>query len=85
QQNFSQDLIPGLEGKYKGPKKLKKSGKAVGKKAKKSDSQGQTKAQSKSRHRNRKNVGKRRISAENTKENISSAQRSGLAPPKRKK
>ncbi|MFX4227253.1 MAG: hypothetical protein ACFHHU_04980 [Porticoccaceae bacterium] len=35
QQNFSQDLIPGLEGKYKGPKKLKKSGKAVGKKSEK--------------------------------------------------
>lgn len=86
QQQFSQDLIPGLEGKYKGPKKLKKSGKAVGKKSKKNaKSQENAKAQRKTRHRDRKNVGKRGSTGEKVQESISSAQRSGLAPPKRKK
>jgi len=86
QQRFSQDLIPGLEGKYKGPKKLKKSGKAAGKKSKKdTNRQSQAKTQNKSRHRDRKNVGKRRSSSESSQENIPSAQRTGMAPPKRKK
>ena len=86
-QEFSQDSIKGLEGKYKGPKKLKKSGKAAGKKQKKSSAgPGKAKSQGKVRHRDRKNIGKRRSSNEaNASENISNAQRSGLAPPTRKK
>ena len=86
-QDFSQDSIQGLEGKYKGPKKLKKSGKAAGKKQKKSTAgPGKGKSQGKVRHRDRKNIGKRRTANDdNAQENIPNAQRSGMAPPKRKK
>ena len=85
-QDFSQDSVPGLAGKYTGPKKLKKSGKAAGKKQKKSSAaSSKGKSQGKVRHRDRKNIGKRRTGSDNNEpENISNEQRSGMTPPKRK-
>ena len=63
---FERRVVKGLEGKYKGPKKLKASGKAAGKKkpanskkigAGKRDDENK----GKQRHRDRKSVGKRRV------------------------
>ncbi len=84
-QKFTRELIPGLEGKYEGPKKLKKSGKAAGTKSKKKrTTSNQTKTQDKARQRHRKNLGKRRSSGTSAETGVSSEQRSGMAPPRRK-
>ncbi len=72
--SFERRLVKGLEGKYKGPKKLKASGKAASSK-KRPDSKNKNKAGSKGtaekvkqRHRDAKSVGKRRAPAEAKKE-----------------
>ncbi len=63
-QTFERRTLKGLEGSYKGPKKLKASGKAAGTKKKKVDSKTGKKTATKSRLRDRKQVGKRRSSSE---------------------
>lgn len=63
---FERRTLKGLEGHYKGPKKLKASGKAAGSKKKKDARQGNGKADKKpkQRLRDRKQVGKRRSGAQ---------------------
>ena len=58
-QRLTRRTIKELEGKYKGPKKLKASGKAVGNKNKR-DTQKIESKKVKNRHRDQKNIGKRR-------------------------
>ncbi len=62
--NFERRVIKGLEASYKGPDKVKSSGKAVGKKKDKTTKAKKDKADSKSktkvRARDTKNIGKRR-------------------------
>ncbi|MGZ8160587.1 MAG: helicase-related protein, partial [Methylobacter sp.] len=58
-QKFKQRSIKELEGKYKGPKKLKASGKATGGK-KKTEPKKAAAEKVKIRHRDKKNIGKRR-------------------------
>jgi ATP-dependent RNA helicase SrmB len=58
-QKFKRRTIKEMEGKYKGPKKLKASGKAAGSKTKKEPKKEAVK-KAKMRHRDRKNIGKRR-------------------------
>lgn len=62
--SFERRTLKGLEGRYKGPKKLKASGKAAGSKKKKADAKSRKrsteKASGKQRLRDRKQVGKRR-------------------------
>jgi len=57
-QKFKHRTIKELEGKYKGPKKLKASGKAAGIKTNRTKKVAAEKV--KIRHRDKKNVGKRR-------------------------
>jgi ATP-dependent RNA helicase SrmB len=59
-QKFKRRTIKELEGKYKGPKKLKTSGKAAGVK-KKTEPKKTAVEKVKIRHRDKKNVGKRRV------------------------
>ena len=59
-QKFERRNIKELEGKYKGPKKLKASGKATGGK-KKTEPKKAAAEKVKIRHRDKKNVGKRRM------------------------
>ncbi|MGZ8919219.1 MAG: DEAD/DEAH box helicase, partial [Methylobacter sp.] len=59
-QKFKRRNIKELEGKYKGPKKLKASGKAVGTK-KKIEPKKAVADKIKIRHRDQKNIGKRRV------------------------
>jgi len=59
-QKFKQRNIKELEGKYKGPKKLKASGKATGGK-KKTEPKKAAVEKVKIRHRDKKNIGKRRV------------------------
>lgn len=59
QQRLSRRTIKELEGRYKGPKKLKASGKAASSKSKKTTSK-KKESKIKDRHRDRKNLGKRR-------------------------
>jgi ATP-dependent RNA helicase SrmB len=59
-QKFKQRNIKELEGKYKGPKKLKASGKATGGK-KKTEPKKVAAEKVKIRHRDKKNIGKRRV------------------------
>ena len=59
--HFNKIKVEGLEAKYKGPKKLKKSGKAANKNKKdKTKTEKKKVAKTKNRLRNRKNIGKRR-------------------------
>ncbi|CAG1022135.1 partial ATP-dependent RNA helicase SrmB, partial [Patescibacteria group bacterium] len=68
-QEFIRRSIQELAGSYKGPKQLKKSGKAVGTKTKKDDKK-KTKPKVKQRERDKKNIGKRRVpSSERKTEN----------------
>ncbi len=62
---FGRDVIEGLEARFSGPKKQKKSGKAVGRKkkkkhGKKKSAAGELPVKVKKRLRDRKNIGKRR-------------------------
>ncbi|MCK9394287.1 MAG: DEAD/DEAH box helicase [Methylobacter sp.] len=61
-QKFKHRSIKELEGKYKGPKKLKASGKATGGK-KKTEPKKTAAEKVKIRHRDKKNIGKRRVPA----------------------
>ena len=82
-QEFERIIVPGLEGKYKGPKKLKSSGKAAGKKKKPKT---EVESKKKLRQRDKKNTGKRKSSNKGkTASSISEAAKSGMAPPPRKK
>ena len=74
---FEKRSINELRGTWKGPKKLKASGKAAGSKKKKVTAKGK-KDTGKQRHRDRKNVGKRRAPKENAVD-------AGFEPLKRKK
>jgi superfamily II DNA/RNA helicase len=64
---FERRTLKGVEANYKGPKKLKASGKAAGTKKKKSDGKdgkkSAAKSEGKQRLRDRKQVGKRRTTA----------------------
>ena len=64
-QSFKRRTIKELEGSYKGPKKLKASGKAAGIK-KKAQPKKADKEKVKVRHRDQKNIGKRRTPAKPT-------------------
>lgn len=57
--DFERRVIEGMKAKFKGPKKLKSSGKAVGKKTEKATKR-PSPLKVKERHRDRKNKGKRR-------------------------
>jgi superfamily II DNA/RNA helicase len=59
-QKFKRRTIKELEGKYKGPKKIKASGKAAGVK-KKTEPKKAAAEKVKMRHRDKKNIGKRRV------------------------
>jgi ATP-dependent RNA helicase SrmB len=71
-QKFKQRNIKELEGKYKGPKKLKASGKATGGK-KKTEPKKAAVEKVKIRHRDKKNIGKRRVPAAKSGIEISQA------------
>ncbi len=60
-QKFIRRTIKELEGSFKGPKKLKGSGKAAGSKDKKEPAKKATIKKVKARERDKKNVGKRRV------------------------
>ena len=57
---FVRDEIPDLPAKFSGPKKHKKSGKAIGSKKKRKKAVDQPKVRVKQRKRDQKNIGKRR-------------------------
>jgi ATP-dependent RNA helicase SrmB len=61
QQKFIRRTIKELEGSYKGPKKLKTSGKAAGSKETKDPEKKATVKKVKVRDRDKKNIGKRRV------------------------
>ena len=88
---FEKRSIKGLRGSYKGPKKLKSSGKAAGPKKKKLTAKGKKEEAGKQRQRVKKNVGKRRNnSSSSSSENgathtVSGPVDAGFEPPKRKK
>jgi ATP-dependent RNA helicase SrmB len=64
--SFKRRSIKELAGAYKGPKKLKASGKAVGGKKKKEDTKKTPVEKVKVRHRDKKNIGKRRTPSNKT-------------------
>ncbi|WP_210396105.1 DEAD/DEAH box helicase [Motiliproteus sediminis] len=80
---FERRDVPGLEGKYKGPEKLKASGKAVrsGKRKKPDPRKAKPVEKGKQRHRDRKQIGKRRTPATPVEQRLGD----GFAPLKRKK
>lgn len=86
---FEKRSIKELRGSYKGPKKLKASGKAAGPKKKKAAGKGKKEEAGKQRQRVKKNVGKRRnastSSADGATHTVSGPVDSGFEPPKRKK
>jgi ATP-dependent RNA helicase SrmB len=65
-QDFIRRAIKGLEGSYKGPKKLKSSGKAAGSKDNKEPAKKAVVKKVKIRERDKKNVGKRRVPSNKT-------------------
>lgn len=79
---FEKRSIKELRGTWKGPKKLKASGKAAGKKKKKPSGKA-SEAPGKQRHRDKKNLGKRR--APKQKQSSEAAVDAGFEPLKRKK
>ncbi|MEZ5525014.1 MAG: DEAD/DEAH box helicase [Pseudomonadales bacterium] len=80
-QRFERRLVESLKGHYKGPKKLKASGKAAGTKKKKQAKKEATKkgAKTKVRKRDTQNVGKRRKT-----DNNSQPQDAGFTPLKKR-
>ena len=83
---FEKRSIKELRGSFKGPKKMKASGKAAGPKKKKLSGKGKKDELGKQRHRAKKSVGKRRQSStESATHTVSSPVDSGFEPPKRKK
>ncbi|MCW9050801.1 MAG: DEAD/DEAH box helicase [Motiliproteus sp.] len=86
--SFERRLVKGLEGKYKGPKKLKSSGKAASDRKRSESSRKNSSKKdgdkTKQRHRDRKSVGKRRApSASN--QDARSDLGDGFAPLKKRK
>ena len=81
---FERRSIKGLRGDWKGPKKLKSSGKAAGSKKKKDSSKKGKADPKKQRHRDKKNTGKRRNASENKSETVKSVD-AGFEPLMRKK
>jgi ATP-dependent RNA helicase SrmB len=73
--------MPGLTAAYKGPEKVKASGKAVGIKKKATDKPKAPEKKIKDRLRDKKNVGKRRLPSAAITENQNP---DGFAPPKKK-
>jgi superfamily II DNA/RNA helicase len=73
--------VPGLTAAYKGPEKLKASGKVVGIKKKTAEKPKAPEKKVKERLRDKKNVGKRRQPSTAVTENQNP---DGLAPPKKK-
>ena len=73
--------VPGLTAAYKGPDKLKSSGKAVGIKKKTTEKSKAPEKKVKERLRDKKNIGKRR-QASATSDDVQT--RDGFAPPKKK-
>ena len=81
---FEKRAITELVGSYKGPKKVKSSGKAAGKKKKPGKKTAAGKSSEKQRQRDKKNVGKRRAPAEPASKPAATVD-AGFAPVKRKK
>ena len=81
QQSFERRVIKALQGKFKGPKKLKSSGKATGAKKPKSAAK-QNAVKPKQRLRDKKNIGKRRKPSGDAPETTLS--NSGFGPLKKK-
>ena len=82
--SFEKRSIKELRGSFKGPKKLKSSGKAAGTKKKKTA--GKKVETGKQRQRVKKNIGKRRESSmDKVDHQVSGPIDSGFEPPKRKK
>lgn len=83
--NFEKRTIPGLEGKFKGPKKLKSSGKTAGNKRKKTDEKVEGE-RTKNRVRDKKKIGKRRKPSDKPEANKKAHVRSdeGFGPPKKR-
>ncbi len=82
--DFEKRSVKELRGSFKGPKKLKSSGKAAGTKKKKPKDKKEEAG--KQRHRVKKNIGKRRKpSAQTTGHTVSAPVDAGFEPPKRKK
>ncbi|WP_281646519.1 DEAD/DEAH box helicase [Parendozoicomonas sp. Alg238-R29] len=73
---FERKNVKEVEGSYKGPKKVKASGKAAGKKKKKTDA-----PKKKSRPKNKKATGQRRAPSRGSSAGVDT----GFEPPKRKK
>ncbi len=80
---FERRHIVPLAGSYKGPKKLKSSGKAAGSKKKKGGA-GKSALKGKQRLRDKKNKGKRRKAASTSATSASSATSNGYTPLKKK-
>lgn len=85
---FEQITLPGHEGKYKGPEKVKSSGKAAGTKKKTGDESSKAGGKSKAavekvkvRERDKKNIGKRRKPSAPSDTQVVN---DGFAPPKKK-
>lgn len=86
---FERRLVKGLEGRYKGPKKLKASGKAASESKRKTGSKaaekvGGKKPKTKERQRDRKAIGKRRKPVEQGGGNAASDMGDGFAPLKKR-
>ncbi len=81
-QPFERRTIKELAGSYKGPKKLKSSGKAAGTKKKKEHKK-QAEGKAKQRHRDKKNIGKRRRPSDQTA--TQPPRSAGFQPLKKKK
>lgn len=86
--NFEKITVPGLSASYKGPEKLKNSGKAVGAKKKADDKDDKKSGKNKTitekvkvRDRDKKNVGKRRAPSAPTAD---APAMDGFAPPPKK-
>jgi hypothetical protein len=83
---FERRAIKELAGTYKGPKKVKTSGKAAGtKKEKRSTKTTAVTPKPKQRLRDRKQIGNRRVpTGKNKEKSFDSAQESGFQPLKKK-
>lgn len=89
---FEKRTVKGLEGAYKGPKKVKSSGKSAGTKKRNTEKVAEVK-KPKVRHKDKKNIGKRRAPAEKKPADATqaTAQKTppagnldGFAPPKKR-
>ena len=84
--SFEKLSVKGLRGSFKGPKKLKSSGKAAGPKKKKAAGKKAEAGKQRQRQRDKKNIGKRRVPSSGSKEHaVSGPVDAGFEPPKRKK